>query len=536
MLRHALIFALSVIVVVSGCSKRQADTIAAADAGILLLGNGEEPNSLDPHIAASVSEAHILYALFEGLVSHNPDLPQKVTPGVAASWQISADGRRYSFKLRENAKWSDGSTVTARDFVRSVQRAIDPEFGAIYPEMFFDLENARTYFQGEIKSFSQVGIKALSDFQLDITLENPSRHFLQKLKHFAWLPIPTDSVSQYGDWLSRSTRWATQERLVSNGPFVLSKWIRNSILETSKASHYWDSANVILNGIRFFPFEDAQIEYQAFKAKQLHVTDKIPSEVIYVEAQRSYSQKSDPFLATSYLVFNTSSAKLADSRLRKALGLAIDKESLSRDILRSGRAAPSFTPDNIDGYSPPQSPNYNPKSALQIFNQLYSNSTDAPELTLVVSNSPASRSIAEALQAMWQETLGLHVNLLNMEAKTMFSNLNTGNFEISFLSWTGDYEDPTTFLEVWNSANTKNRARWENSNYDNLLVQAGRESEVANRMNLLSKAESILLEEAPIIPLIWKSKDYCLDERVKNWPPALLDMRSYKRVSLTPKQ
>ncbi len=518
MLRLFSFLALSGILVFSGCSKRKANTTIAAEEGILLLGNGEEPSSLDPHIAATVSEAHILYVLFEGLVSHDPDSPQKIAPGVAATWTVSNDGRKYNFQLRHDARWSDGTPVTANDFVRSVQRAIDPKFGAIYPEMFFDLENAQSYFQGKIDSFSLVGIKAPSELEVEITLEKGSGHFLQKLKHFAWLPIPADAITKYGDWLSRSTRWATQDRIVSNGPFVLDQWTRNSFLETSQSPHYWDSENVILNGITFFPYEDAQIEYQAFRAGQLHITDKIPPEVIDFSEQRPSFQKSDPFLATSYLIFNTSSPLLSDASLRKALALAIDKESLSRDILRSGRDATSFTPDEIDDYIPPKSESYNPDLAAKLFSQLYPNSTDVPNLTLIVSNSPASRAITEAIQAMWQESLGIRVDILNMEAKTVFSTLNSGNFEISFLSWTGDYEDPTTFLELWNSSNTKNRARWKNSEYDKLLEQAAAEREVAKRMSLLSEAESILLEDFPIVPLIWKSKDYCQDESVSNWP------------------
>lgn len=536
MLRILSFLALSGIIVFSGCSKRKTNTASASENGVLLLGNGEEPNSLDPHIAATVSEAHILYALFEGLVSHGPDSPQKIVPGVAATWTVSNDGRKYNFKLRDDASWSDGTPVTAKDFVRSVQRAIDPKFGAIYPEMFFDLENAQSYFEGKLDSFSRVGIKALSELEIEITLEKGSGHFLQKLKHFAWLPIPADAISEHGDWLNRSTRWATQDRIVSNGPFVLDRWTRNSLLETSKSPHYWDSENVVLNGISFFPYEDAQIEYQAFRAGQLHVTDKIPSEAIDLSEQRPSFQKSDPFLATSYLIFNTSSPFLSDARLRVALALAIDKESLSRDILRSGREATSFTPNEIDDYVPPKSKRYNPGLAKEILNQLYPNSTNTPNLTLIVSNSPASRAITEAIQAMWQESLGLHVDILNMEAKTVFSTLNTGNFEISFLSWTGDYEDPTTFLELWNSSNTKNRARWKNREYDKLLEQATAERDVAKRMSLLSEAESILLEESPVVPLIWKSKDYCQDESVSNWPPALLDMRSYKKVTLNPKR
>ncbi len=535
MLRLFSFFALSGILVFSGCSKRKANTTIAAEKGILLLGNGEEPNSLDPHIAATVSEAHILYALFEGLVSHDPDSPQKIVPGVAATWTVSDDGRKYDFELRDDAKWSDGTPVTAKDFVRSVQRAIDPKFGAIYPEMFFDLENAQAYFQEEIDSFSQVGIKAPSELVLEFTLERPSGHFLQKLKHFAWLPIPVDAISEYGDWLSRSTRWANQDRIVSNGPFVLDRWTRNSMLDTKRSAHYWDSENVTLNGISFFPYEDAQIEYQAFMAEQLHITDKIPAEVMDLSENPPSFQKSDPFLATSYLIFNTSSPTLANPQLRKALALAIDRESLSRDILRSGRAATSFTPNEIDGYAPPQGLAYDPKLAATLINQLYPNMIDAPKLSLIVSNSPASRATTEAIQAMWQESLGLHVDLLNMEAKTVFSTLSSGNYEISFLSWTGDYEDPTTFLELWNSNNTKNRARWKSVKYDHLLKQASVERNRVHRMKLLFQAESILLEESPIVPLIWKSKDYCVDESVSNWPPALLDMRSYKRVTFIPK-
>ncbi|MGK0241363.1 MAG: oligopeptide transport system substrate-binding protein [Candidatus Pelagisphaera sp.] len=532
MTRQVLIsfFALSLAIV--SCTQKPKPTEEATEQGILLIGNGEEPNSLDPHIASSVAEAHVLYSLFEGLVSPHPDDPNRIAPGVASDWEYDSESNRYIFNLRSDALWSDGSPVTAYDFQRSVQRALGSKFGTSYPEMFFDLKNAEAYFQNKISNFELVGINATSDHTVEIELEKPSPHFLQKLKHFSWLPVPIDSIQKSGDWKSRSTRWATQETIVSNGPFMLQNWSRNSVIEVSKNNLYWDSENVSLNGIRFFPYENAQVEYRAFQSGQLHVTDKIPTEELGQMTSDSSKQQSDSFLATSYLILNTASEKLHNHSLREALARAIDKESLVNDINQSGKPAYSFTPPGLANYKLPSSYKYNPEKARQLIREAFPNPDDIPQLSILVSNIPASKAIGETLQAMWTETLGLEIELRNMEAKTLFSSLNSGDFDISYLTWSGDYEDPIAFLDLWKSQNAKNRARWSSPEFDKLLDVA--ETGLESRMDLLSEAETILLNESPIIPLIWKTKDYCIDEQVSNWMPALLDMRNYKHIRLVP--
>lgn len=532
MSRLSLISFFALTLAIVSCTKGPTPTEQAAQKGILLIGNGEEPNSLDPHIASSIAEAHLLYSLFEGLVSPDPENPNQIAPGVASDWNYQAESKRYTFTLRSNARWSNGSPVTAYDFQSSIQRALNPNFGTAYPEMFFDIRNAEAYFQGKISSFEAVGIKALSDRILEITLEKASPFFLQKVKHFSWLPVPIDAIKAQGDWQSRSTLWANDETMVSNGPFVIDNWTRNSVIEVSKNEHYWDAGNVSLNGIRFFPYENAQIEYRAFQSNQLHVTDKIPVDEIERSTDAASRKRSEAFLATSYLIFNTASDKLENPKFREALARSLDKTSLVENVNRSGSPASSFTPKGLEGYSAPESFEYDPERARQLFNESFPDKNKKPRLSFLVSNIPASRAIAEAIQAMWSETLGLEIELINMEAKTLFSSLSAGDYEISYLTWSGDYEDPISFLDIWKGQNSKNRARWKSSQYDALLDQASLSSEAKKRMELLSQAESILLRESPIVPLIWKTKEYLLDPSVSNWPQALLDMRSYKRVDL----
>ncbi len=532
-MRLQLLFGFTLaLALLTSCSDRPSPIDEANADGVLLLGNGEEPNTLDPHVAATVAEAHILYALFEGLVSPDPENPQSIAPGVATRWEFDESANRYVFHLRADALWSDGSPVTAADFVSSVKRALDPEFGAPYPEIFFDLKNARAYLSGELDDFESVGIEAIADRQLEITLGRPAPHFLQKLKHFAWLPVPV-RVLEERDSLSRgSNPWAVEGAIISNGPFVLDSWVRNSIIETSRSKTYWDAENVTPQGVHFYPYENAELEYRAFQSRQLHVTDKIPVAALDAPLAPPAIKKSDPFLATSYLLANTDSPKLANPRFRQALARAIDKRSLARDVNRSGNPATSFTPDALGDYAPPLAESYDPNAARTLLRQAFPSGQDIPELNFIVSNIPASRAVAEALQAMWKETLGIEVTVTNMEAKTLFASLNEGDFELSYLTWSADYEDPSAFLDMWNSRNRPNRARWSNPDYNALLERASLEQEPSERLNLLAEAESILLAQSPIIPLIWKTKDYYIDASVANWPPAPIDMRSYKRVQL----
>lgn len=522
--------AVLILATFTACSKRETTAEKAAVEGILLVGNGDEPSTIDPHLATSLSEAHVLFALFEGLISPDPNDPNAWVPGTALAF--SRSGLRYQFTLRSQAQWSDSSPVTAKDFALSARRALSSQLGAAYPEMFFDIANAEAYHRGELESFDQVGIRAISEDILEIELKAPSPNFLNKLKHFAWLPVPTASILKQGDLADRSIDWTEHDSIVSNGPYRLASWQPNSVLEVESNPHYWDTENVQLKKIRFFPYEDAQVEHRAFLSGQLHVTDKIPGDQLGNPAQSSI-QRSDPFLATSYLIFNTKSDKLRDPRLREALSLALNKHSLTSNINRSGKAATSFTPPQLGDYPSPRLPDYNPTQARERFETLFPQSSPQPALEFIVSNDPASRAVAEAIQAMWQKTLGIEVTLLNMEAKSLFSSLNSRDFEISYLSWSGDYEDPVTFLDIWKSGNSKNRASWSNPHYDSLLEDAARESDADKRMEFLVEAEAILLKELPIIPIIWKSKNYNISPLVENWRPSVLDTRSYKAISLS---
>ncbi|MDQ8187982.1 peptide ABC transporter substrate-binding protein [Pelagicoccus sp. SDUM812002] len=492
----------------------------------LRIGNGAEPRTLDPQQAVSLAEAHVITALFEGLLSEPSTDDALFEPGIATSWEANEKLTQYSFTLRENARWSDGTPINADTFLSSFERILNPQLSAQNSELLFDIKNAKAYHMGEIKSFDQVGLSAPSEYTLVITLEQPTAVFLQKMKHWSWFPVPVHFIEQKGGLYDIANPWASSNDLVSNGPYMLDRWQRNQRITIAKNEAYWDAPTISIERVEFYPFENTQSEYRAFLAGQLDITEEIPSEL---KDQKLDGARADPLLATSYLLLNNEFPSLSDPNVRRALSAAIDRGKLIKSIVKTGFPASRFTPAAMPLYplgdtSPPPAPELPRELVAQI-------NANGP-LRLVVSNRDVSIAVAEALQEMWRRELGIEIRIENMEFKSFLDRLDNGDYDISYIAWFGDYLDPFTFLGIWQSESQYNRARWENSSFDKLLDQSATQADPAQRLETLHKAEDLLTEQMPIIPLFWKSKDYLVSPHVRNWPASLTDIRSYKHVEL----
>ncbi|HUI06338.1 MAG TPA: peptide ABC transporter substrate-binding protein [Verrucomicrobiae bacterium] len=519
-----------------GCGRRETRVEYGDRHQILLKGNGGEPQELDPDIVTGVPEYHILMSLLEGLVSEDPHDLHPV-PGVAESWDVSPDGKVYTFHLRRNAKWSNGDPVTAHDFLESYKRILTPSLGSEYSYMHFVVKNARAYNEGKIIDFNQVGYKALDDHTFQVTLENPTPYFLSLLLHHSWFPVHLPTIRKYGDPYQRGNKWTRPGRFVGNGPFVLTKWRVNDVIVVNKSPTYWDRDRVRLNEIRFYPIESADTEERAFRAGQLHITDTMAlSKIDFYKTHYPDLLKIDPYLGTYFYRINVTKPPLTDKRIRRALALTIDRESIVKDVLRGGQLpALCFTPPGTAGYTCRTRLPEDVNEAKRLLAEAgYPDGKGLPPIELLYNTSEAHRIIAEAIQQMWKKNLGVEVRLVNEEWKVYLDAQRTLNYQVCRAAWIGDYVDPNSFLDMWVSGGGNNETGWSNPEYDRLIARAARTADPAQRLEVFQQAEAILLDELPIIPIYFYTHVYARRPEVKGWYPTILDNHPYKYVYLEP--
>lgn len=531
--RHFGLLVLAAIVGLAGCAKKERDTDIGIETRTLLYGNGGEPEDLDPHIITGVPEHHITMSLFEGLTSPHPkDL--HAVPGVAKSWDISEDGLTYTFHLREDAAWSNGDPLTTKDFLFSIQRVLSPKLAAQYAYMLFMVENAEAYNSGEITDFSKVGVKALDAHTLQITLSKPTPAFLEIIYNDAWYPVHQGNIEAFGEPTQRGLEWTRPGNLISNGPFKLSSWDVNQRIVVVRNPLYWDNETTWLESIHFLPIASEDVEDRSFRNGLLHITYVLPLHRIdYYKAERPEQLRLDPSLATYYYILNTTKKPLDDVRVRKALSMAIDRKELTVEILRAGQQpAFSFVPPGTAGYQSTAQIEYNPEKARELLAEAgYPNGEGFPDLEILYNTMEAHKTIAEVIQNMWKEELGIDIGITNEEWKVYLDTREQLNHEIARAGWNGDYIDPVNFLDLFYKDGGNNHTGWWSTQYEDLINKGSASRDPAERLALYQEAEAILLDELPIIPLYFYVRYYLIDPRVKGWYPTLLDRHPYKYVS-----
>ncbi|PTY05969.1 peptide ABC transporter substrate-binding protein [Opitutaceae bacterium EW11] len=522
------------MVAITGCWQRENNVALGDREQILHRGIGPEIPDLDPHLATSSSEYNVLIALLEGLVTEDP-VDLHPVPGVAESWDASSDGLTYTFHLRGNARWSNGDPVTAQDFAASFRRMLTPSLAADYAWMLYVLQNAEAFNRGKLADFGKVGIEAVNTRTLKLTLEHPTPQFLSMLTHTAFMPVHLPTVEKYGPTDRRGNAWTRPGRFVGNGPFVLKTWQIGQRIVVSKSPTYWDAGAVRLKEIDFYPIESRDVEERAFRAGQLHLTESLaPSKIDAYRRNDPQMLRIDPYLGTEFYRINVNRPFLNDRRVRRALALSVDRQKIVENVLRGGQLpANEFTPPQTAGYTAPALLSYDPNAARALLVAAgYPNGRGAPPIELLLNPSESHRAVAEAVQEMWRRELGLEVRLLNQEYKVMVASRRTGDFQIMRSVWIGDYVDPLSFLAIFGTNNGNNYTGWSNRSYDQAVFESERVTDPASRNDLFKKAESLLLEEVPIIPIYHYTHVFLIRPSVKNWHPNLLDHHPYKAVYL----
>ncbi len=514
----------------SGCGKRPGS--AGSGGPTLRISQRNEPATLDPHLATLPDEFFIIRALSEGLLVPSPDGGPPL-PAAAESWRVSPDGLVYTFQIRPEARWSNGDPVTARDFAYSIERVLSPTLAAPKASLFFALKNAREFYAGREKDFSSVGVRALDDHRLELTLHEATADFLAIVASGPWIPVNQKVIEKEGGRDDRNNRWTRPGQFVGNGPFVLNDWRPNQQITVTRSSSYRNAGRVLLQEIDFVAFDNSDSEERAFRARQIDVSISVPFTKIpsYREAEPSPLHQVQ-LHETRYLALNTTKAPLNDPRVRKALALALDRRAITDKILRGGqRPAYSFIPPGLGGYLPQDQIGENGAAARELMAAAgFPDGKGFPRLELTSwATTPA---VLEAIQQMWRKELGIEISLVQREARTHLAALQSGDYAIGLVAAIPDYDGVSSLCGELQSGRPGNYPHWSNAGYDQLAAGAGRNALAAERNAQYQRAEKILLDDMPLIPLYFNAHNFLVQNQVVNWRADALWTRFYEELSI----
>ena len=492
----------------SGNGGEQTASSESGGEKILRTNNKTEPGSLDPAIAKGTHESFVIYQAFEGLMRYDEN--DELVPGQAESYEVSDDGMTYTFKLRDGLKWSNGDPLTAKDFEYAWKRVIDPELASEYSfQITTYVKGAEEYFNGE-GSIDDVGIKALDDKTLEVQLKAPTPYFLDITAFYTLLPVNEKVVSENPDW----AKDPQGTEFVSNGPFKITEWNHKENIKMVKNDNYFEADKVKLDGLYFDILEDDNTAYQKYEGGEYDVLVQ-PAPAVTAKAL----QADDPELkmgkdiGTYYFEFNTTKKPFSNAKVREALSLALDRKTIVENIAQGGQIpAEGMVPLGLNDDTDKDFREANgnlvaedvAKAKELLAEGLKEEGMTAEDLkgfTLSYNTDEAHKKIAQAVQEMWKQNLGIEINLENMEFQVLLDNRKAGNFEIARAGWVGDYKDPMTMLDLYMTDNPQNDSKWSNKEYDELLKKAAASPDQKVRMDSMKAAEKIMMEEKPIIPI-----------------------------------
>ena len=515
----------------TGCAKKPGPTGAGTspDRKVLNVGNGAEPQDLDFQIVTGVPEHRLAITFFEGLVSEDPQL--NLIPGVAERWEVSPDGLVYTFHLRANARWSNGDPVTADDFVQSYRRMLSPALGANYSYMLWHVAGAEDYNKGRLTDFARTGFKAIDTRTLQLTLRQPTPFLLHAMNHYAWYPLHIPTVKKFDALERKRTAWTRPENFVGNGPYTPREWRPNQKITAVRSSTYWDRDRVKIDEINFLPVELADTEERMFRTGQLDITYEVPlTKVAAYRRDQPASLRIDPYNGVYYYRFNVRRKPFDDVRVRRALALAIDRETLVKNVTLAGeKAAYHLVPPGVAGYQSRHRIAADVATARRLLAEAgYPGGQGFPKVELLYNTLEKHRTIAEALQQMWRTNLGIDITLYNQEWKVYIDAQHSGNYQFQRAGWIADYVDPHAYFDLWETGGGNNNTNWGNPEYDRLLRTALDAPGTEARYEIYQQMEKILLDEIPIMPIFFYTRARLVNPRVKGFFTTPLDNYLWK--------
>ena len=488
--------------------------VQLAEKQTLVRNNGSEVQSLDPHKIEGVPESNINRDLFEGLLIS--DVDGKPSPGVAEKWE-NKDFKVWTFHLRKDAKWSDGTPVTAQDFVYSWQRLANPNTASPYASylQYGHIVNIDDIIAGK-KPVTDLGVKAVDDHTFEVTLSEPVPYFYKLLVHSSVSPVPKAVVEKFGD------KWTQPANIVSNGSYKLKDWVVNERIVLERNTNYWDNAKTVINQVTYLPISSEVTDVNRYRSGEIDMTyNNMPIELFQkLKKEIPNEVHVDPYLCTYYYEINNQKAPFNDVRVRTALKLALDRDIIVNKVKNQGDLpAYSFTPPYTDGAKlvEPEWFKWSQEKRNEEAKKLLAEAgfTAEKPLTfdLLYNTSDLHKKLAIAAASIWKKNLGANVKLENQEWKTFLDTRHQGNYDVSRAGWCADYNEPTSFLNMVLSDSSNNTVHYKSPAFDKLIADTLKATDEAQRSELYSKAEQQLDADSAIVPVYY----YVNARLVKPW-------------------
>ena len=494
-------------------------SLAAGSKSEIVFNLGADPRTIDPALNNTVDGNNVISNIFEGLVrtSFN-DSPE---PGCADHWEVSDDGLKWTFHLRDNIKWSDGQAITASEFREGFLRAMRPETASLYAYYTFFIKNSEEFYNSRV-SEDEVGVYAPDDKTLIIELEYSNPLTLDYIAFPIFVPAR--------DFMNEDPSWAAKpETLISNGPFKLESWKHGDGGEIVlvKNPEYWDAENVKVDKLRFVMINDSNTALAAFRAGRIDYMSSIPSPMLPMLLKTGQAI-SMPALGTAFCDFNITREPFNDPRVRRAFTLAIDRKIIIDKILMGGqRPATGLVCDVVPGSSQTQDFRSEggaflpERSDIEQARKLlaeagYPDGKNFPKVSYKYNSNPGNKSLAEALQGMWKSALGVEVELLNEEWKVFLETRIRLDYDIARDAWLMDFFDAGSILELCITNSPQNNTGYSNPEFDELMRKANYEMDHVKRINYMHEAEKILMNDLPVLPIYFYSSAIMQSKGVKN--------------------
>lgn len=504
---------------------------------VLHRGNGAEPETLDPAKSSGVPESWLQYDLFDGLIV--PDGKGNFIPGAAERWDVSADGKVYTFHLRRNAKWSDGTPVTAQDWVFSWRRLVDPKIAADYAYFLWLVKGAQDVNFGKAP-LDAMGVRAVDDYTFEVTLNNSAPYFLSMLHHHSTYAVSKANVEKFG------ADYVKPGNLVTNGAYMLAESVPQSHIKLVKNPHHFDAANTKIDTVMFYPTENQEAELKRYRAGELHIAYEVPvSQMQWLRQNMPNELRLAPYFGTYYFAPNlTKEPWKSNKDLRMALNLAVDRDILVNKINQRGELpAYSFVPPDTINYTQ-QVPDYakwtqeqrDAKARELVAKAGYGPGGKPLEIEILYNTQENHRKISIAVASMWQQKLGAKVVLNNQEWKVFLNTRDEKQFkDIVRHGWIGDYNDANNFLDLLRGdIGKQNPSAYNNPAYTKLVAEANANTDPARRKDLLQQAERLMLDDVAIFPLHFYSSKHMVSPKLIGWTDNLQDLHPSRFLDIAP--